>query len=270
MHAAWIVALALAGLSCKAGSADQRPVVRACGHHHYPPWNWQRGPVIDGVCAVVAQRALERLGYRVDLSYAGPWKRCQQLVASGAMDVNICAFRNPERETYSLFVEPRMGQNRIGVFVRKERAPGITLDPEWKALSGMRTGLVLGVSMGAKFDEFLEANTSIERVTQVGQAMKMLAIDRIDIVPFGWEAGLIELERTGLGDEIVPLAQPALVGDLWISVSKRSPLASRVNEIGEYLSREAYRAELASLFKEYQQLAIDEAWPPGTASGRPR
>ena len=266
----WVLALALAGLSCAAGTVDERPVVRACGHHHYPPWNWQRGTAIDGVCAVVAQRALERLGYRVDLSYAGPWKRCQHLVASGAMDVNICAFRNPEREAYSLFVEPRMGQNRMAVFVRKERAPGITLDPEWKGLTGLRTALVLGVSMGPKFDEFLEANTSIERVAQVEQALKMLAVGRVDIVPFGWEAGLIELERTGLGDVIVPLAQPALVGDLWISVSKRSPLASRVHEIGEYLSREGYRAELASLFKEYRQLAVDEAKPPGMAGGRSR
>ena len=101
------------------------------------------------------------------------------------MDVNICAFRNPEREAYSLFAEPRMGQNRIAVFVRKDRAPRMTNDPEWKGLAGMRTGLVLGVSMGAKFDEFLEANTRIERVAHIGLAMKMLARDRLDVVPFG-------------------------------------------------------------------------------------
>lgn len=269
-HAAWVLALALAGLPCEAGTAAERPVVRACGHHHYAPWNWQRGNAIDGVCAVVAQRALERLGYRVDLSYVGPWKRCQQLVASGAVDVNICAFRNPERETYSHFAEPRMGQNRIAVFVRKDRVPRMTNDPEWKGLAGTRTGLVLGVSMGAKFDEFLEANTRIERVANIGLAMKMLARDRIDLVPFGWDAGLIELERTGLADEIVPLEQLALVGDLWISVSKRSPLASRVNEIGEYLAREAYPAELETLLKAYQQLAIEEARSPEAVRDRIR
>ena len=103
-------------------SAAELPVVKACGHHDYPPWNWERGQQIVGACAAVARRAIERLGYRVDLSFVGPWKRCQAMVASGEVDVNICSFRNAEREAYSVFAEPRMAQNRIAVFVNKPHA----------------------------------------------------------------------------------------------------------------------------------------------------
>ena len=53
----------------------------------------------------------------MDLGYVGPWKRCQEMVASGEVDVNICAFRNAERESYSVFAEPRMGLNRIAILI---------------------------------------------------------------------------------------------------------------------------------------------------------
>jgi polar amino acid transport system substrate-binding protein len=277
-----MVALVLAGTVAAgspagASAQGQRPVVKACGHHDYPPWNWHHGNEIVGACAVVAQRAIERLGYRVNLGYVGPWKRCQAMVASGEVDVNICAFRNPEREAYSVIVEPRMAQNRIAVFMHRRRA-GDARFTQWSDLAGVRAGLVLGVSMGPEFDGFLDQHTHIERVATVRQALNMLALDRVDIVPFGWEAGLIEAALAGLGDEVVPLERPVLVGDLWLSVSKKSPLASRVQEIGAYFTRPGYPQELQQELDNHQRKALagerlpggakaparDNAWPADT------
>jgi len=256
-------------LWCAVASAAELPVVKACGHHDYPPWNWERGNRIVGACAEVTRRAIERLGYRVDLSYVGPWKRCQAMVASGEVDVNICSFRNAEREAYSVFAEPRMGQNRIAIFVRKPQAAQRRFDG-WSDLKGLRAGLVLGVSMGKEFDDFLEQNTRIERVVSVRQTLSMLALDRVDFAPFGWEAGLIEVERNGLGGQVVPLAQPALVGELYVSVSRKSPLAARVQEIGAYFARPEYRVELDALLDEYHRLYLDGARLPEADRARGR
>lgn len=244
------LALCLGAASSPAAPPDARPVVKACGHHDYPPWNWLRDGRIVGACAVVVERAIERLGYRVDLSYVGPWKRCQAMVQSGEVDVNICAFRNPEREAYSLFVEPRMGQNRIAVFVPKARAATMPFN-KWDDLKGLRTGLVAGVSMGPQFDQFLEHNTRVQRVQGIEAMLKMMSMDRVDIVPFGWEAGTIAIERSGLAGAVVPLQQPALVGELFVSVSRKSPLANRLSEIGMYFSRSGYPDELRLLLDEY-------------------
>lgn len=235
--------------------SDDRPVVKACGHHDYPPWNWLRDGQIVGACAVVAQRAIERLGYRVDLSYVGPWNRCQAMVRTGEVDVNICAFRNPEREAYSVFVEPRMGQNRIAVFVPKKKANTLHFS-RWDDLNGLRTGLVIGVSMGPEFDQFLQKNTRVERVQDIDSMLKMMAKDRIDIIPFGWEAGTIAIERSGFPGEIVPLQQPALVGELVVSVSRKSPLATRLPEIGMYFARPGYPDELRLLLEEYSRVYL--------------
>jgi len=79
----------------------------ACGHHDYPPWNWHADGKIVGVCAEVVSTLYQRLGLKVDLSYVGPWARCQQKVAAGEVDINICALRNEERSRYSRFTQTR-------------------------------------------------------------------------------------------------------------------------------------------------------------------
>jgi polar amino acid transport system substrate-binding protein len=251
----------MAALACAAAlsgglRAADGATVKACGHHDYPPWNWKQGSEIVGVCATVAKRAIERLGYRVDLGYVGPWKRCQELVATGEVDVNICAFRNAERERYSVFAEPRMGQNRVSIFVGP-RWHGERRFEQWQDLAGLRTAVVLGVSMGQAFDAFLVERTKVQHVTTVRQVLLMLEADRIDFVPFGHEAGLMEIERNGLAGRIVPLAKPALVGDLYLSVSRKSPLARRLDDIGAYFSRPDYPRELATLLEEQQRRYID-------------
>jgi polar amino acid transport system substrate-binding protein len=255
------VGLCLAMGAATAGAQPASPpVVKACGHHDYPPWNWHRNDEIVGACAAIARRAIERLGYKVDLSYVGPWKRCQLMVESGEVDVNICAFRNPEREAKSVIVEPRMAQNRIAVFVRDGgRAPGHF--STWADLKGLRTGLIGGVSMGGDFDTFLEKNTLVERAPDLNSVLRMLDRDRVDIAPFGLEAGRLAIDRLGLGQRLVPLAQPALVGDLYIILAKRSPLAAHAKEIGRYLERPEYALELEKTLAEYSRQYLQAAQP---------
>lgn len=44
--------------STAAVAAAELPVVKACGHHDYPPWNWREGQQIVGACADAAKRAI--------------------------------------------------------------------------------------------------------------------------------------------------------------------------------------------------------------------
>jgi len=260
---------AVAAIACVVAIGAVRadsPTVKACGHHDYPPWNWREGQQIVGACAAVAKRAIERLGYQVDLSYVGPWKRCQEMVAAGEVDINICAFRNAERESYSAFAEPRMGQNRIAVFVGKQW-PRDRRFESWQDLQGLSTAVVLGVSTGQAFDDFLATRTRVQRVATVRQMLLMLDAGRIDFFPFGHEAGLMEIERNGFAGRIVPLEQPALVGDLFVSVSNKSPLAGRIKEIGAYFARPGYAQELAQLLEEHHRRYVDTR---PAESGRPR
>jgi polar amino acid transport system substrate-binding protein len=246
--------------------AAEPPTIKACGHHDYPPWNWRDGQQIVGACATIAKRAIERLGYRVDLGYVGPWKRCQEMVAAGEVDVNICAFRNAEREAYSVFAAPRMGTNRIAIFVGPHW-PRERRFEQWQDLQGLRTAVVLGVSTGQAFDDFLATRTQVQRVATVRQMLLMLDAQRIDFVPFGHEAGLMEIERNGFAGRIMPLPQAALVGELYVSVSRKSPLAARIEEVGAYFAQPGYAHELELLLEEHHRRYIDTR---PAESGRPR
>lgn len=221
--------------------------VTACGHHDYPPWNWHAGNEIVGVCADITRKAFEPLGHTVTLKFVGPWKRCQAMVESGTVDVNICSFKNVERENYSRFINVPMGFNPIAVFVKKGREFPFN---KWDDLKGRRSGVVYGVSMGEEFDRFLETQTSLERVPDPVLNLRKLAAERIDFTPIGLQAGLLQISIYGFNGVIVPLSHPALNGDLYISISNKSTdLHKHIPEIEKFLQRPAYQQEVSQSLK---------------------
>lgn len=230
--------------------------VTACGHHDYPPWNWLRANEIVGTCADVARTAFEQLGHKLNLKYVGPWMRCQALIEAGMVDVNICAFRSPERETYSRFVEVPMGVNPIAVFVKKGREFPFR---QWSDLAGKRSGVVVGVSMGPEFDAFLTTQTRLERVSEPILNLRKLDAERLDFLPLGREAGMLQIQLYGFDDRIAPLPHPVLDGDLYISISNKSAdLHGQIPELERFLSRPAYKQELAKSLGRYREQYVHE------------
>lgn len=230
--------------------------IKACGHPDYPPWNWVRNGEIVGVCADVTRKAFERLGHTVKLAYVGPWKRCQALVQSGEVDVNICAFKNPEREAYSRFVDVPLGTNPIAIFVRKGHQFPFE---KWSDLANKRSGVVNGVSMGTEFDTFLATQTKLETVERPVLNLRKLIYDRLDFLPLGLEAGILQAQLYGFGDNIVPLPKHALEGKLYISITKHATdLHQQIPGIKKYLSRPEYRNEIANLLRQYREQYVRE------------
>ena len=244
--------------------ADQ-PVLKACGHHDYPPWNWQSQGSIVGACADMAVAAFAHLGYRLDLRFVGPWQRCQAMLDRGAVDVNICALRNPERERDYLIPSRPMGVNEIAAFVRRDRP--IPLNGGWQDLRGKRVGLVQGVSMGGDFDRFLTDNAQVERVYEPLQNWQKLVLGRLDVVPVGREAGRLQLRREGLAQQLVDLPPPLLSGALYVMISRRSPeaakLAARLDELDTYFARPDYAAELEAALERARNRYLREVDAPG-------
>lgn len=215
--------------------------VTACGHPGYAPWNWKQVDQIVGVCADATEHVFSQLGLKVDLSYIGPWKRCQKLVESGKVDVNICSFVNNNRKKYANFTSTPMGINENAVFVKKGREFKFQ---NWKDLIGKSAGLVVGVSIGEKFDRFLENNVTIERLPDMQSAFKMLERERFDFIPFGRHSGQALLESYNLSKKITSLPTPILAGQLYISISKRSKWHHLAPKIDKILSAPDYHEKL--------------------------
>lgn len=234
--------------------ADSKTIT-ACGHHDYPPWNWKSDNKIIGACAAVTEGLLARLGYQVDLQYVGPWKRCQHLVKTGQVDINICSFINEERQKYSEFIHTPMGVNENAVFVKNTNTFEFS---SWDDLKNKRAGLVLGVSIGQKFDDFVKEEKNVTNLVDYASGFKMLNKGRLDYIPFGKFSGLAELEAMGLSDKIVPLPTPLLAGNLYISMSKKSRYLHLLPEMEKMMQEPTYSMWVENLLNEYTHRYAEE------------
>ncbi len=237
------------GLARVSGAADAEAT--ACGHHDYPPWNWQHNDQIIGVCAEAASTLFARAGVQLDLSFVGPWKRCQQQIRLGKIDVNICAFRNPKRENYSTFIATPMGFNEIAVFVPPQ--PHLRF-AAWPDLAGKAVGVVRGVSMGKAFDDFLKQKTKLSLANNYTQLFKMLYHRRLDAVPFGRHSGRTYIKALGLEDSLRDVKTPVLTGSLYFSMGKHSKHLDKLAAVEKQLQSPDYPAWLDTLLTKYTDL----------------
>jgi polar amino acid transport system substrate-binding protein len=237
--------------AAQAFSAEDRPILTACGHHDYAPWNWLQGDRIVGVCAEAAQQLFGTLGFDVDLTYVGPWKRCQQMVSSGEVDLNICSFKNPERETYSHFSNTPMASNENALFVNK--AGGLEYEKP-ASLDGKLIGLVRGVSLGGFFDHYLLENSHVIRGENYYRLFSMLFLERIDGVIIGRQSGQHLLNLYDLDEHIVDSPIPLVEGDLYFSISKKSPHYQTLSSVEDLLNTPDYQLWLQRALKRYSKM----------------
>ncbi|GAA3930047.1 transporter substrate-binding domain-containing protein [Litoribacillus peritrichatus] len=228
-------------------SLDSKTVI-ACGHPDYPPWNWKQGGKILGACAEVTAMLFENIGLKVNNIYAGPWKRCQRKVEKGTVDVNICAFINDDRKTYSTFIQTPMGHNTTSVFVPWGKEFPFTT---WNDLKGLKVVMVRGVSMGQDFDSFIENHTHASRVNTREQAFEFLTLGRADFLATGRHIGILQRNLYGYSSSITVLPTPIKVGNLHISISNKSRFLKHIPELEAQLKEPDYYQKLETILSKY-------------------
>ncbi|WP_108650768.1 substrate-binding periplasmic protein [Dongshaea marina] len=225
-----------------------KPVVKACGHHDYAPWNWRVGDQIVGACAEVTKTLFEKLGVTVDLSYQGNWQQCQSKIKTGEVDVNICSFINSERQQYSRFIQTPMGYNENAAFVNQKVPFKFS---RWSDFDGHTVGMVQGVSIGQKFDDFLRQHTKVVRVTDYRKAFEFLAAKRVDFVPVGRYSGYAMIKAFKLEKQLTDLPKSILTGKLYISMSNKSKYLHLLPEVEKQIQKPGYYPWLSELLQKY-------------------
>jgi polar amino acid transport system substrate-binding protein len=236
-------------------SLHARETATACGHHDYPPWNWKQNNRIVGVCAEITETLFSQLGVEVDLSYIGPWKRCQKEIESGQIDINICSFINTKRRHYSKFVETPMAHNEIAIFVKKGN------DFPFKKWSDLKNKIgitMLGVSIGKEFDDFVNKDIKMVRVSSNRQVFGLLERERADFTPFGRYSGKALLKTMGQEQNFVALETPVLKGKLHISMSSKSNYIRLLPKIETLIQQPGYNNWVNGLLQKYSTIYADE------------
>ncbi|MEX0624290.1 MAG: transporter substrate-binding domain-containing protein [Saccharospirillum sp.] len=208
----------------------------ATGNPEYPPYLWQepgsrRGLI--GANKTIMEALSERLGIPIEVIYTGPWSRAQEEVRVGRVDLIAGAFFTLPRLAYMDYIEPAFLTTRSVVWKRSLVAFDYS---EWVDLQPYEGATVINNSFGQNFDEYASTNLSIDNVTSLPQAFRMLAQGRVDYVLYEEYPGLAYAAELDLDYVIEQIEPPISAEGLFLTISRRSPC-----------NTEALRAELTRI-----------------------
>lgn len=211
----------------------------ATGNPEYPPYLWQepgsrRGLI--GANKTIMEALSERLGIPIEVIYTGPWSRAQEEVRVGRIDLIAGAFFTLPRLAYMDYIEPAFLNTRSVVWKRSLVAFDYS---EWADLKAYEGATVINNSFGQNFDEYASTNLSIDNVTSLPQAFRMLAQGRVDYVLYEEYPGLAYASELDLEYVIEQMEPPISSEGLYLTISRRSPC-----------NTEALRNELARIMAE--------------------
>lgn len=195
----------------------------ATGNPEYPPYLWQepgsrRGLI--GANKTIMEALSERLGIPIEVIYTGPWSRAQEEVRVGRIDLIAGAFFTLPRLAHMDYIEPAFLTTRSVVWKRSLVAFDYS---EWADLQRYEGATVINNSFGQNFDEYASTNLSIDNVTSLPQAFRMLAQGRVDYVLYEEYPGLAYAAELDLDYVIEQIEPPISAEGLFLTISRRSP-----------------------------------------------
>lgn len=234
--------------------------LKACGNDEYPPWNWSVGGELIGACVDIAQRAFATKGYSLDVTYVGPWSRCQALLEAGRVDVSVCAIPTPSRFYSFNVIQPEMGSNEIYPYVHAKSDIDIRKASD---LYGKRIGVIRGTLVGEPLDTQLRANSKLIETTSSEALWSLLLLRRVDVVIHGRESGSLQLKQLGIQDRVIQVPTMLTQASLNIMVSKKSRFVDEILsdsfEIGRFLTHPDYQIKLAMSLKLHADLYLQSS-----------
>lgn len=128
-----------------------------------------------GFLVAVTQRAFERVGYQVSISYV-PWARALRMVMTGEAEALLGAYHTAERAEHMAYTNP-IGRAEVVLFALKDR--GIRYQ-SLEDLRPYRLGTIIGATYTAEFDaaDFLVK----EPVSDFRLNLRKLLLGRVDLM----------------------------------------------------------------------------------------
>lgn len=194
----------------------------ATGNPEYPPYLWQRPDdprSLMGANQLILDEVSKRLGIPIDLIYTGPWSRAQEEVRAGRVDLIAGAFLTIPRLEYMDYIHPAFLTTRSVVW---KRGPVELGYGKWSDLRDLTGSTVINNSFGQAFDSYAREQLSIEPVSSLEQAFRMLVQGRVDYVLYEEYPGEAFAEEMGLSGRIEHVDPPISQEELFLTVSRRS------------------------------------------------
>ncbi|PTT90568.1 hypothetical protein DBR42_05580 [Pelomonas sp. HMWF004] len=206
--------------------------------------SWEHQGQLIGVCVDAARHAFAAIGLELKVEPAGPWSRCQLMVETGQVDVNLCGFATDKRRAYAVMVEPPVGQNEAVLIVRRSST---LVYKSWADLQDLRIGMGRGVSFGSEFDSYLAQHAKLDIAPSESRNLQKLALDRLDAVITARIAGQYMMRALGCEEQLRMLPDTVVEGQLYMQMSKRSKHLPVLPQLTAFLQQPAQTYWLRNL-----------------------
>jgi polar amino acid transport system substrate-binding protein len=177
-----------------------------------------------------------------------PWGRALEMMRSGQADLITGVAYSADRAQYMLFVPTPYTAVQPVFITTKGRGPGIR---SYADLAGK----TIAFSLNSDYFEPFNSDRSLQKVglTDEAQILRVISLGRVDVA-IGTDPNLSwDIARGGYGARVERTAyQPPDRTDLFIAVSKKSPLAARLDEIDAALKGMLADGSIADILGRYR------------------
>lgn len=199
--------------------------------YHYPPFviDAKEDARISGIDVDVVKEIAKRMNLEVIFSKC-PWVRCLRQMEEGTIDILTNAGKNPEREKYMLYCDkPFLTDFPIVFYFKKGRGHLV------KAYEDLYK-FTIGCERGAVYFDQFDKDKKLRKhpLPSYEQLFQMVNSGRIDgVIGYKYTLDYIisELGFQGAFEE-TPYS-PGSYAESFITMSKRSPLASRFSDFNK-------------------------------------
>jgi len=200
-----------------------------------------------GLDIEILKEISKKLNIKIQIKRS-PWARSLANVKSGDSDIITGVAYTEERAEYINYVEPSYYSVSPVFYVRKGNGNLIKKYDDLYSYS-------IGHSIKSAYFEPFNSDTRLKKVelTSETQLIKMLTIGRIDAI-IGTDPNLsYDLIKSGNRSKVEPaLYKPEQKTKLYIGISKKSPLSSRMKEIEKVIREMLDEKKIDRLMRKYQ------------------
>lgn len=134
-----------------------------------------------------------------------PWLRAQSMIEHGPAQILVGPYRTPERERVMRFSRHAFYEDAL-VFYARRREEG-RWSGDFQALRLLRIGAVQGWVYGDRFEQ-ARAGLNLTAVRDLATGLRMLQLNRLDLVAANQRNSEPVIQELGLGDQVAPCAPP--------------------------------------------------------------
>lgn len=212
------VLLAGAGPALAAGKCER---LVATGAADQPPYLWrdpQHPERLLGAGADLLQELGRELGVKIEVIHAGKRAEAEDAARNGRVDLLVGSYLTPARLEQFDFIHPAYLEVPVHVWAQRDKAPLFTRFVDLAHHQGLAVGADAFAEPLAQQVELLK----LKRTNKVSDALQRLQQGKLDYLLLERHAGDMQMERLGLGGELLAL-EPVLSREpLYLALSHNS------------------------------------------------